>query len=129
MNWYSRKVLSWELSATMDESFCSSALERAFRSHGKADIFNTDQESQFTSKRFTGLLTDQNVRISMGGKGRWADNLFLERLWRCVKYEEVYLDEYQSAQELRKSLKAYFEFYNFERPHQSLKGQTPAEVC
>jgi len=109
----------------MDESFCSSALERGFGSHGKPEIFNTDQE---TSKRFTGLLADQNVRIRRDGKRRWADNLFVERLWRCVKYEEVYLNEYQSAQELRKSLKAYFEFYNFERPHQSLKGQTPAEV-
>jgi len=128
MDWHSRKVLSWELSATMDESFCLSALERAFRLFGKPEIFNTDQGAQFTSKAFTGLLKDQGVKISMDGKGRWADNVFVERLWRSLKYEEIYLKEYSSAQELRAGLKDYFEFYNFERPHQSHQGRTPAEV-
>jgi len=128
MDWHSRKVLSWELSVTMDESFCLSALERAFRLFGKPEIFNTDQGAQFTAKAFTGFLKAQGVSISMDGKGRAMDNIFVERLWRSLKYEEIYLKEYNSVQELRAGLKSYFEFYNFERPHQSHQGRTPAEV-
>ena len=128
MDWHSRKVLSWELSVTMDESFCLSALERAFRLFGTPEIFNTDQGAQFTSKAFTGFLKAQGVSISMDGKGRAMDNIFVERLWRSLKYEEIYLNEYNSVQELREGLKSYFEFYNFERPHQSHQGRTPAEV-
>ena len=128
MDWYSRKVLSWDLSSSLEESSCCSALERAFRLFGKPEIFNTDQGSQFTGAAFTGLLKDQKVQISMDGKGRAMDNIFVERLWRSLKYEEVYLKEYASAEDLRRSLKAYFEFYNLERPHQSHQGRTPAEV-
>jgi len=128
MDWYSRKVLSWELSTSMDESFCCSALERAFRLFGKPEIFNTDQGSQFTSAAFTGLLSGHKVQISMDGKGRAMDNIFVERLWRSLKYEEIYLKEYATAEALKKALKAYFDFYNFERPHQSLERRTPAEV-
>jgi len=128
MDWFSRKVLSWELSSSLDESFCLSALERAFRLHGKPEIFNTDQGSQFTGNAFTGLLKECKVQISMDGKGRAMDNIFVERLWRSLKYEEIYLKEYASAEVLRKAIKAYFDFYNFERPHQSLERRTPAEV-
>jgi len=128
MDWFSRKVLSWELSSSLDESFCLSALERAFRLHGKPEIFNTDQGSQFTGNAFTGLLKEHKIQISMDGKGRAMDNIFVERLWRSLKYEEIYLKEYASAEALRKAIKAYFDFYNFERPHQSLERRTPAEV-
>jgi putative transposase len=128
MDWYSRYVLSWEVSVSMESDFCVSALESALRRHGRPDIFNTDQGSQFTSKDFTGTLKDAEVLISMDGKGRAMDNIFIERLWRSVKYEEVYLKEYDSVRELIRSLKAYFDFYNNERPHASLGGKTPAEV-
>ena len=128
MDWYSRYVLSWELSVSMDREFCISALQRALRLHDKPKIFNTDQGSQYTSDDFTAILKDEGVKISMDGKGRAMDNIFVERLWRSVKYEEVYLKEYQSVGELRRALKRYFEFYNNERPHQSFGGQTPAEV-
>jgi len=128
MDWYSRQVLSWEVSVTMDESFCVSALERALRLHPKPEIFNTDQGAQFTGKAFTDTLKDADIRISMDGKGRALDNIMIERLWRSVKYEEIYLNEYPSADALRKSLKKYFHFYNTERPHQSFDGATPREM-
>jgi putative transposase len=128
MDWYSRFVLSWEISVCMDGEFCVSALETAARRYGKPDIFNTDQGSQYTSRDFTGTLQKLDVKISMDGKGRAMDNIFIERLWRSVKYEEVYPKEYRSVEELRKSLGKYFDFYNNERPHQSFAGRTPAEV-
>lgn len=128
MDWYSRFVLSWEISVTMDSSFCVSALESAFRRYGRPEIFNTDQGSQYTSNEFTSTVLDNDVLISMDGKGRFIDNIFIERLWRSVKYEEVYLKEYASVDELIKSLKVYFDFYNNERPHAGLGGSTPAEV-
>jgi putative transposase len=128
MDWHSRKVLSWELSNSMDSHFCISALESAIRLHGTPDIFNTDQGSQFTSEAFTKVLLDHDVKISMDGKGRWMDNVFIERLWRSVKYEEVYLREYRSAEELRISLKRYLNYYNQERTHQSLGYLTPNEI-
>lgn len=128
MDWHSRKVLSWELSNTMDSHFCVSALERAIRLYGTPDIFNSDQGSQFTSDAFTDVLKQHHVKISMDGKGRWMDNVFIERLWRSVKYEEVYLKEYSSVEELRRGLAQYFQYYNHERTHQSLNNLTPAEV-
>jgi putative transposase len=128
MDWYSRKVLSWEVSPSMDESFCVSALERALRLYPAPEIFNTDQGSQFTGKAFTGVLKKHDIRISMDGKGRCMDNIFIERLWRSVKYEEVYLNDYATTEELRKGLRTYFYFYNTERPHQTFHGATPLEV-
>ncbi len=128
MDWHSRYVLSWELSVTMDSEFCVSALERALRRHGTPHIFNTDQGAQYTSHEFTKVLKDKGIKISMDGKGRAMDNIFIERLWRSVKYEEIYVNEFQSVEQLRKSLKQYFDFYNHERPHQSFEGQTPAEI-
>ena len=128
MDWYSRYVLAWEVSVTMEEEFCVSALESALRCHGRPQIFNTDQGSQFTGETFTGVLKDAKVDISMDGKGRAMDNIMVERLWRSVKYEEVYLKDYESVSELVAALRVYFEFYNHERPHQSHGGATPAEV-
>jgi len=128
MDWYSRKVLSWEVSPSMDESFCVSALERALRLYPTPEIFNTDQGSQFTGKAFTGVLKKHEIRISMDGKGRCMDNIFIERLWRSVKYEEVYLNDYATTEDLRKGLRKYFHFYNTERPHQTFNGATPLEV-
>ena len=128
MDWYSRYVLSWEISVTMDDDFCVSALESALRRHGRPDIFNTDQGSQFTGNAFTGTLKEAEVLISMDGRGRAMDNIFIERLWRSVKYEEIFLKEYSSAQEFALSLREYFDFYNNRRPHSSLGGKTPAEV-
>jgi len=128
MDWYSRKVLSWEVSASMEVSFCVSALERALRLYPAPEIFNSDQGSQFTSKDFTGTLKEADVTISMDGKGRCMDNIFIERLWRSVKYEEIYLKDYETVDELRKSLAKYFHFYNQERPHQSFGEATPLEV-
>ncbi len=128
MDWYSRKVLSWELSASMDDSFCVSALERALRLYPKPEIFNTDQGSQFTGNAFTHVLKNADIKISMDGKGRCMDNIFIERLWRSVKYEEVYLNEYESVDHLRRALRKYFYFYNEERPHQHFEYQTPMAV-
>lgn len=128
MDWYSRFVLSWEVSVTMDESFCVSSLERALRLYGSPEIFNTDQGSQYTGKAFTDALKKHDIRISMDGKGRAMDNIMVERLWRSVKYEEVYTKEYPSVTELIQGLKVYFSFYNNERPHQSLDDKTPFEV-
>ena len=128
MDWYSRYVLSWEVSVTMEEHFCVNALESALRRHERPQIFNTDQGSQYTGKAFTGVLKNYNITISMDGKGRAMDNIMVERLWRSVKYEKVYLREYLSVAELIEALKEYFTFYNNERPHQSLDRKTPAEV-
>jgi len=127
IDWYSRYVLSWRLSNTLDAGFCVEALEEALRK-GRPEIFNTDQGSQFTSEEFTGLLEQHGVRISMDGKGSYNDNLFIERLWRSVKYEEVYLKAYQDGRDARIGLGNYFRFYNIERPHQALGYRTPAEV-
>ena len=128
MDWYSRFVLSWEVSITMDTEFCVSALERSLRLYGSPEIFNTDQGSQYTSKEFTGILHDHGVKISMDGKGRAMDNIMIERLWRSVKYEEIYLKEYKSVSELKAALKTYFHFYNYERPHKGLGGKSPADI-
>lgn len=127
MDWYSRKVLSWRLSNSMDSSFCVDALEEAIHRYGKPDIFNTDQGSQYTSEAFTQVLKDNHICISMDGKGAWRDNVFVERLWCSVKYEEVYLNAYESMTDAKRSLKKYFEFYNQNRKHQTLKA-TPDQV-
>jgi putative transposase len=127
IDWYSRYVLSWRLSNTLDAGFCVEALEEALQK-GKPDIFNTDQGAQFTGEAFTGLLEKNGIRISMDGKGSYNDNLFIERLWRSVKYEEVYLKEYRDGREARLSLADYFRFYNTERHHQALGYKKPAEV-
>lgn len=124
---YSRKVLAWRLSNTMDAEFCVSALEEAITTHGVPAIFNTDQGSQFTSEGFISVLEKYGIRISMDGVGRALDNVYVERLWRSVKYEEIYLKEYSSMEELKMSLKRYFAFYNSERFHQSLEYETPDE--
>ena len=128
MDWHSRYVLSWELSNTLESSFCVKALERAMRLYGKPEIFNSDQGSQFTSTAFTSVLLNAGVRISMDGRGRCMDNIFIERLWRSVKYEEVYTKSYDGLPEARKSLKEFFEFYNNGRPHQTHGYKTPSEV-
>lgn len=128
MDWYSRFVLSWEISVTMEESFCVSALERALRLYSPPEIFNSDQGSQYTGSAFTGVLKDNGVRISMDGKGRAMDNIMVERLWRTLKYEDIYTREYETVEELVGGLRTYFEFYNNERPHQTFGGRTPAEV-
>jgi len=128
MDWYSRYVLSWEVSVTIDDSFCVSALDRALRCNAWPDIFNTDQGSQYTSTSFTGVLKDHNVNISMDGKGRAMDNIMIERLWRSLKYEDIYLKDYETVGELVAGLRVYFEYYNNERSHQSFDGRTPAEV-
>lgn len=128
MDWYSRHVLSWEVSVTMDDGFCVSALERALRLHSCPEIFNTDQGSQYTGAAFTGVLKDRGIAISMDGKGRVMDNIMVERLWRSLKYEDIYLREYENVQALVEGLRVYFDFYNNERSHQSLAEKTPAEV-
>ena len=125
MDWYSRKVLSWRVSTTMDTSFCVDALNEAIETKRCPEIFNTDQGSQFTSDEFTGVLLSHDIRISMDGKGQWVDNVFVERLWRSVKYEEVYLNAYDSVQEAKQSLGRYFDRYNTKRRHQGINGQTP----
>jgi len=127
MDWYSRYVLSWRLSNTLDTEFCVAALEEALRK-GRPEIFNTDQGSQFTSEAFTGLLKQKGIQISMDGKGSYRDNLFIERLWRTVKYEEVYLKAYQGGRDARVGIGEYVRFYNTQRPHQTLDYRTPAEV-
>jgi putative transposase len=127
IDWYSRYVIAWKLSNTLDADFCIEALEEALRK-GKPEIFNTDQGSQFTSDEFIALLKKHNIQISMDGKGSYNDNLFIERLWRTVKYEEVYLKAYQDGKEARTSLREYIRFYNTERIHQALGYRTPIEV-
>lgn len=128
MDWASRKVLAWRLSNTLDASFCVEALKEALARYGTPEIFNTDQGSQFTSDDFTGVLKEHSIKISMDGKGRWMDNVFIERLWWSVKYQDVYLKAYSSIAEARQGLRAYFDFYNNQRRHQSLDRRTPDDV-
>ena len=128
IDWFSRRVLSWKLSITMDVSFCLEALDEALSKHGKPEIFNTDQGSQFTSIDFTGRLKKEGIAISMDGKGRWCDNVFVERFWRSIKYEEVYLHAYDSVSEARSRIGQYIQFFNSRRPHSSLQAQTPDQV-
>lgn len=128
IDWYSRKVLTWRISNTLDSRFCVDCLEEALRCYGAPEIFNTDQGSQFTSEAFTDVLKDHGIKISMDGRGRALDNIFVERLWRSVKHEDIYLKGYVSLPEVIAGLTEYFEFYNTERPHQSLGYRTPDEV-
>lgn len=128
IDWYSRKVLAWRLSNTMDTGFCLEALEEALETYGKPDIFNTDQGAQFTSEAFTDKLKEQSIKISMDGKGRWVDNVMIERLWRSLKYEEVYLKAYETPRQAEREIGNYFQFYNTRRRHQALEDLTPDEV-
>lgn len=128
MDWATRKVLAWRLSNTMDAGFCVAALEEALLRFGKPEIFNTDQGSQFTGFAFTSVLRDAEVRISMDGRGRWMDNVFIERLWRSLKYECVYLHAFETGSELRAGLGRWIAYYNTQRPHSGLAGRTPAEA-
>jgi putative transposase len=127
MDWHSRKVLSWRVSNVMDTDFCIEALNEAMNRYGTPEIFNSDQGAQFTSTAFTEVLKQHNIRISMDGKGRWIDNVFIERLWPSVKYEEVYLHAYENINQAKEGLKKYFLFYNTKRKHQTLKSK-PDEV-
>ena len=128
MDWHTRKVLSWRLSNTMDTDFCVQALEAAIQDYGCPEIFNTDQGPQFTSDAFTGMLKENDIQISMDGKGCYRDNIFVERLWRTVKYEHLYIKEFNNLKGARESLSVWFEWYNQERFHQSLGNLTPNEV-
>jgi len=128
VDWFSRRVLAWRLSITMEAAFCIEALEEALAKHGRPEIFNTDQGSQFTSADFTGVLLNAGIAISMDGRGAWRDNVFVERIWKSVKYEEVYLRAYGSVSEARASLGRYLDFYNRRRPHSSLDRHTPDEA-
>jgi putative transposase len=125
MDWYSKKILSWELSNTADRFFCISALEQAMRLHGKPEIFNSDQGSQFTSPDFIKVLKKSEIKISMDGKGRALDNVAIERFWRTLKYDEVYLHEYKNMKEAKERIGVYINEYNSLRPHQTLLGRTP----
>jgi len=125
MDWFSRRVLAWRVSITMEVDFCLEAVEEALAKYGKPGIFNTDQGSQFTSAAFTGLLLDNGIAISMDGRGAWRDNVFVERLWRSVKYEEVYLRAYETVAEARNLIGRYLDFFNHKRPHSSLDARTP----
>jgi putative transposase len=125
VDWFSRRVLAWRLSITMEAAFCIDALEDALARNARPEIFNTDQGSQFTSSAFTGVLCENGIAISMDGKGSWRDNVFVERLWRSIKYEEVYLRAYDTVSEARASIGRYLSFYNTRRPHSSLDRQTP----
>ena len=128
LDWATRRVLSWRLSNSLTTDFCIEAVEEAIQRHGKPEIFNTDQGSQFTSQEFVNLIQGHGIQISMDGKGRWVDNVFVERLWKSVKYEEVYLHAYDSVSQARQGLQSYFKFYNERRPHSSLDGKTPDSV-
>src|SRR5258705_10309356 len=128
LDWATRRVLSWRLSITMEAAFCVETLEDALACHGKPDVFNTDQGSQFTGSAFTGVLANNGIAISMDGKGAWRDNVFVERLWRSVKYEEVYLGAYESVGEARSSIGRYPDFYNGRRPHSSLDDRSPDQA-
>jgi putative transposase len=128
LDWFSRRVLSWRLSITMEAAFCVETLEDALARHGKPEIFNTDQGSQFTGAAFTGVLIKNGIAISMDGKGAWRDNIFVERLWRSIKYEEVYLRGYDSVSKACASIGQYLTFYNGRRPHSSLDGKTPDQA-
>lgn len=128
MDWATRKVLSWRVSNTMDVEFCLEALEEALARFARPEIFNTDQGSQFTSPRFTRLLREAGIRISMDGRGRWIDNVFIERLWRSLKYECVYLHAFETGSDLRAGLSRWIGYYNTQRPHSALAGRTPDEA-
>ena len=128
LDWFSRRVLSWRVSITLEVEFCLDAVEEALARHGRPEIFNTDQGSQFTSSSFTGLLLGNDIALSMDGRGAWRDNVFVERLWRSVKYEEVYLRAYDSVGEARASIGRYLAFYNGKRPHSSLDARTPDQA-
>jgi len=128
VDWFTRRVLAWRLSITLEVDFCIEAVEEALARYGKPDIFNTDQGSQFTSIDFIKVLKDADIAISMDGKGAWRDNVFVERLWRTIKYEEVYLHAYHNVPQARKAISKYLAFYNSKRPHSSLDGQTPDQV-
>ena len=128
LDWYSRKVLAWELSNTLDASFCARALRRALAQYGHPEIFNTDQGSQFTSAEWLAVLKDRPIRISMDGRGRAIDNIFIERLWRTVKYDEIYLKDYVSLIDAHAQLDTFFRFYNDRRPHRAHAGATPSEA-
>lgn len=128
MDWATRKVLAWRLSNTMDVEFCIEALEEAMACHGKPEIFNTDQGSQFTSPRFTGILTGAGIQVSMDGRGRWMDNVFIERLWRSLKYECVYTHAFETGSEARAGIGRWIDYYNADRPHSALGGRTPNEA-
>ncbi len=128
IDWASRAVLAWRLSNTMDVSFCVSALEEAMARFGRPEIFNTDQGSQFTSAAFTGTLAAAEIKISMDGRGRWMDNVFIERLWRSLKYEDIYLKGYADGREARAGIASWMAFYNHQRPHQALANRTPMAV-
>jgi len=128
MDWFSRRVLAWRVSITMEVDFCLEAVEEALARYGKPTIFNTDQGSQFTSAPFTGLLLDNGIAISMDGRGAWRDNVFVERLWRSVKYEEVYLRAYETVAEARRLIGRYLDFFNRKRPHSSLGARTPDDA-
>jgi len=128
MDWHSRKVLSWRVSNTMDSDFCVSALKEAIQNYGRPEIFNTDQGSQFTSESFTKVLKDNDIKISMDGRGRFQDNIFIERLWWTLKYHYFYLRTFENGSKLRNGLKSWFQYYNRERFHQSLENWTPNEI-
>ena len=128
MDWYSRKIIDWELSNTLDHSFCLDCLTRAVQHSGAPEIINTDQGSQFTSENWISFLKDKGIIISMDGKGRWLDNVAIERFWRSIKYEDIYLKSYETAQDLGRGVRAYINRYNEHRPHQSLKEATPEEI-
>jgi putative transposase len=128
LDWFTRRVLAWRVSITLEAGFCIEAVEEALAKHGTPEIFNTDQGSQFTSSDFIKVLAAREIRISMDGKGSWRDNVFVERLWRTIKYEEVYLRAYASVSEARASIGRYLGFYNRRRPHSSLDGKTPDQV-
>lgn len=128
MDWHTRRVLSWELSNTMEADFCVRALKKALALHGRPEIFNTDQGSQFTSSDFTGVLKARDIKISMDGKGRWMDNIFIERLWRSLKYECVYLNAFETGSQARAGIGRWIDFYNHQRPHSAHGVRTPAEA-
>ena len=128
LDWFTRRVLSWRVSITLEADFCIEAVEEALARYGKPEIFNTDQGSQFTSTEFIKVLASREIKISMDGKGAWRDNVFVERLWRTIKYEEVYLHAYDSVPEARASIGRYLDFYNSRRPHSSLDGKTPDQA-
>ena len=128
LDWFTRRVLAWRISITLEADFCVEAVEEALARHGGPEIFNTDQGSQFTSTEFIKVLAGREIKISMDGKGAWRDNVFVERLWRTIKYEEVYLRAYASVSEARAGIRRYLGFYNSRRPHSSLDGKTPDQA-
>jgi putative transposase len=128
LDWFTRRVLAWRVSITLEADFCIEAVEEALARHGTPEIFNTDQGSQFTSTEFIKVLAAREIKISMDGKGAWRDNVFVERLWRTIKYEEVYLRAYASVSEARAGIGRYLSFYNTRRPHSSLDGKTPDQA-